>query len=101
MLQGEILCLSLIPVGGRAFLSLWQTQTHTPHHPSLLVSPKGRKKKNIFNRGLGFQEMDWECHGWNRSMGQKEQKPYHWTKLCEGHSHKTQAQQTLTLNRRL
>lgn len=54
MLQGEILCLSLIPVGGRAFLSLWQTQTHTPHHPSLLVSPKGRKKKKHIQQGSGL-----------------------------------------------
>ena len=78
MLQGEILCLSLIPAGGRAFLSLQQTP---PDQPSHLTQ---RKQKRTVNRGLGFQEMDGECCGLNRSMGQGKQKLYHWTKPCEG-----------------
>lgn len=53
MLQGKILCLSLIPVGERAFLPF--------QLPTTLAFLSHLVGGSIVNRGLSFQEMDWKC----------------------------------------
>lgn len=109
--RGKYFALALPPLGeGHSSHSSRHgcTQPPTPHlstppppppPPTFLSHPK--EKKSVVNRGQGFQEMDWECCGQNRSMGQGKQKLYHWTKPCDGHSHKTQAQQTRRFHRKL